>query len=136
MVAVLRASFRSLRRDWRSGELRVIGLALMIAVAAVTAVGFFTDRVDRAMRSQASELLAADLVVEAPDPVRAALREEVARRGLDTADTVSFPSVVLHRDLSSLVEVKAVSETYPLRGRMRIAMCWRSAAAAWSSPRS
>jgi len=37
-------AWRSLGRDVRAGELRVLALALVVAVASVTAVGFFTDQ--------------------------------------------------------------------------------------------
>ncbi len=56
-------ALRFAKRDWRSGELRLLMLALVVAVAALTAVGFFTDRVERAMVLQANEILAADLVI-------------------------------------------------------------------------
>ena len=48
-------------REWRSGDLAVLFLALFVAVAALTGVGFLVDRIDRAMQLQASEVLAADL---------------------------------------------------------------------------
>lgn len=121
MTAALRLSLRALRRDWRSGELRVIALAITVAVAAVTAVGFFTDRVERAMSAQATELLGADVVVESPDPIRQALLAEAKSQGLRTARIVSFRSVVLAGEETALTQVKAVSSSYPLRGRMRIA---------------
>lgn len=54
-------ALRSLARDLRAGELRVLGLALCVAVASVTAVGFFTDRIGRAVERQAGDVLAADL---------------------------------------------------------------------------
>ncbi len=53
----------SLKRDWTSGELRLIGISIIIAVACLTSVNFFTDRVQRATEQQATELLAADLVL-------------------------------------------------------------------------
>ncbi len=120
-MTALRLSLRALRRDWRSGEIRVIGLALIVAVAAVTAVGFFTDRVERAMSRQATELLGADLVIASSAPVQASILEEARRRGLATAHTLSFPSVALAGERTALVAVKAVSAAYPLRGRMRVA---------------
>lgn len=120
MGTLLRMSLRSVGRDWRSGELRVIALALVVAVAAVTAVGFFTSRVERAMAYQATELLGADLVVESPQPIRPALRAEARARGLQVAETVEFPSVVLAGEATALTEVKAVSTAYPLRGQLRV----------------
>ena len=52
---------RLLARDWRSGEVVVLFAALTVAVAAMSAVTFFTDRVGRAVEQQAGESLAADL---------------------------------------------------------------------------
>jgi putative ABC transport system permease protein len=117
-----RFAWRALRRDFHAGELRVLALALVVAVAAVTAVGFFTDRVGRAMERQASELLAADMVVASSRPLPGAYAREAQRRGLKTADLVQFPSVILTEDDDTqLVAVKAVSQGYPLRGGVRLA---------------
>ena len=60
-------SMRLLGRDWRSGDLYLLGAALILTVAAITAVGFFTDRIEGAMQRQGGELIAADLVIDAPD---------------------------------------------------------------------
>ncbi|MDX1489469.1 MAG: hypothetical protein R3268_14770, partial [Acidiferrobacterales bacterium] len=60
MRNTLAFSLRALRRDWRAGELRILSIALIIAVGGLTTVGFFIDRVQLAMRLQANELLAAD----------------------------------------------------------------------------
>jgi len=120
LIRQLRFAFRSLLRDLRSGELRVLALALLVAVASVTAVGFFTDRIGRAVEQQAGDVLAADLVASAgytlPDSLVAAVQDST----LQTAQHVRFPSVVINeRDESQLVAMKAVSETYPLRGAVR-----------------
>lgn len=113
-------ALRLLRRDWRAGELRLLVTALVIAVASVTSVGFFTDRIERAMQRQASEVLAADLRLESGQPLADDLIQEALHRGLRHAGTVSFPSVVLNNGGTQLVQVKAVTPNYPLRGRMRI----------------
>jgi putative ABC transport system permease protein len=118
-ATLLSFSLRSIRRDWKSGELRVIAISLMLAVAAVTAVGFFTDRVGRAMTRQASELLAGDLVVSSSDPIRREIVEQATGIGLTQARTLSFPSVVLREDKTLLAQVKAVSPGYPLRGHLK-----------------
>ncbi|PVV10036.1 MAG: ABC transporter permease [gamma proteobacterium symbiont of Ctena orbiculata] len=116
----LQFALRLLRRDWRAGELRLLATALVIAVASVTSVGFFTDRIERAMARQASEVLAADIRVESNQPLPESFTQEAERRQLAQASTLSFPSVILHAEATQLVQVKAVSDTYPLRGQMRI----------------
>ncbi len=118
--AVLRQALRGLRRDWSAGELRVLALALAIAVASVAAVGFFTDRIRLTMERQAGELLAADLVVASREPVSAPIREAAAARGLAMATTLGFRSVVLAGGETALAEVKAVSPGYPLRGELGV----------------
>ena len=112
-------ALRFLRRDWRSGELRLLSLALVVAVAAVTTVSFFTDRVERAMTHQAAEILAADLVLSSNNPLPPEFAQQALQLGLQTAATLSFPSVVLKGDETQLVEVKAVDPRYPLRGELR-----------------
>ncbi len=110
-----------LRRDARAGELRLLVAALVVAVAALTAVGFFTDRVRQALEREASQLIGADLLLTADHPWPATLAEEARGRGLAVAETQSFPSMVMYGDAVQLVGVKAVSEGYPLRGRLRTA---------------
>ncbi len=113
-------ALRALARDWRAGELRVLAAALIVAVASVAAVGFFTDRIQVAMERKSSELLGADLVVVSSGAIPDALARESRRRGLQTARTLSFRSVVLVGDETVLAEVKAVEAGYPLRGTLQI----------------
>jgi len=112
-------SLRALRRDWRAGELKVLAAALVIAVASITSVGFFTDRVRLAMGEQAAELLAADQVVSSTRAAPPAWVEQARTLSVRTARYANFPSVVLSGDRPQLVDVKAVSDGYPLRGKLR-----------------
>ncbi len=114
-------SIRMLARDWRAGELRVLALALVVAVASVTSVGFFADRVRQALTRDAHQLLGADLVMGADHPWKPEVRAEIARRGLAIAENTSFISMARRGEQSQLASVKAVSRTYPLRGKLRVA---------------
>jgi len=120
-MKALMFALRSFGRELRSGEVIVLLAAVALAVAALTAVGFLTDRIGKAVARQANEVLAADLRLRSPDPVPAEWREAASRFGLNTAETQTFPSVVFFGDESSLATIKAVNETYPLRGTVRIA---------------
>ncbi|HCS88611.1 MAG: FtsX-like permease family protein [Thiohalocapsa sp. PB-PSB1] len=113
-------SMRLLGRDWRSGDLYLLGAALILTVAAITAVGFFTDRIEGAMQRQGGELIAADLVIDAPDLIPDEFADRAERLGLRTARTLTFRSVVLVGNQSQLVQVKAVDDAYPLRGELRL----------------
>jgi putative ABC transport system permease protein len=118
---VLRYSFTLLRRDWRAGELRLLALALIIAVTSVTSVGFFTNRIERGMELQAAELLAGDLVISSSKPITEAYGADARALGLEAVETQAFRSMAVAGDYLQLVEVKAVSPGYPLRGTIRIA---------------
>lgn len=118
---MIAAAWRMLRRDWRAGELRLLAVALAVAVASVTSVGFFADRVSRALVRDAHQLLGADLVLVSDHPWGEELAGEIARRGLQAARAAAFISMVFAGDASQLAGVKAVSDNYPLRGRLRIA---------------
>jgi len=120
-VASLPFVLRSLLRDLKSGELAVLLLALLVAVASLTAVGFFTSRIGLAVDRQAGEVLAADLRLGSAREIPQQYDAEARRRGLEVARVLSMPSVVFHGEDSSLVALRAVGEGYPLRGRLRIA---------------
>lgn len=111
-------------RDARAGELHLLILALMLAVAAVCAVAFLSDRLDQGLRRDAAQLLGGDAVVASDQPTPAPVRELAARLGLRTVDTLNFPSMARATEAqgggSRLVAVKAVGETYPLRGKLAL----------------
>src|SRR3954471_5697925 len=90
----IKLAMRMLRRNWSAGELRVLLLALFIAVASVTTVGFFADRVQSALNRQANELLGGDLVLIADKPITADFAERARASGLAVAQTRTFPSMV------------------------------------------
>jgi putative ABC transport system permease protein len=121
MAASLRLAVRMLARDWRAGELTVLGVALLLAVAALTSVGFLTDRVEQALRLQSHQLLGGDLLLIADHPWSDEFRREAAVRGLLQAESASFASMVSRDGESVLAEIKAVSAGYPLRGSLRAA---------------
>jgi putative ABC transport system permease protein len=116
-----RLAGRLLARDWKSGEVLVLLAALVVAVSAMSAVTFFTDRVRGAVSQQAGEALAADLRVESMSKLPASVSEVAARHGIATADVVSFRSVVAVGDTTSLADVRGVTEGYPLRGVVQTA---------------
>jgi len=115
-----RIGLRLLRQDWKSGELHLLAAALVITVAAVTAVGFFTDRVEQAMQRQGGELIAADIVLDGSAPIPDRYESQARSLGLRTARTLEFPSVVIGGEGPQLVQVKAVDPAYPLRGQLRV----------------
>lgn len=120
MKAVVFA-LRSFARELRSGEVLVLLAAVGLAVAALTAVGFLTDRIGKAVARQANEVLAADLRLRSQEQVPEEWRKLAQEFDLATAETMSFPSVVFAGDASALATIKVVSRNYPLRGAVRVA---------------
>src|SRR5882672_5503485 len=118
--AVLRLASRMLGRDWRAGEQRVLAVALIVAVASLTTVAFFADRVGRTLTREANQLLGADLVVVSDAPIAESFRGEAFLLGLAVTEAVRFPSMTQAKDRALLTEVKAVAAGYPLRGKLRI----------------
>jgi putative ABC transport system permease protein len=117
----MRLMLRMLVRDLRAGELSVLGVALVLAVAAMTSVGFLADRVQQALTLESHQMLGGDLLLVADHPWAESFRSEAARRGLSVAESLTFPSMVSGTDGSQLAEIKAVSANYPLRGTLRAA---------------
>ena len=113
-------AWRMLWRDWRGGELTILAIALIIAVTSITAVGFFTDRIERGLKMQSAELIAGDLVISSS---RADVKDHITEaRANDfmVTTTQQFRSVVSAGERFQLAEVKVVSEGYPLRSALRV----------------
>ena len=116
-----RVIFKQTWRDARAGDLRLLGLAVVIAVAAVTSVGFLADRVGRALERDAAQMLGADLVVESSKPIPSSFIDQAKNLGLRTALGWQFPSMVGLDGRLVLASIKGVEATYPLRGGLRTA---------------
>ncbi len=114
-------ALRQLLRDARAGELRVLFFALLIAVAASTAIGYFGARLNDAMLLRATEFLGADLVLRGSAPAEPDQIEAGRQLRLEHARVVEFSSVVATDDNLQLTSVKAADDSYPLRGELRSA---------------
>jgi len=111
-------SWRLLGRELRSGELRLLFAALVVAAAAVTAVGFFGDRVRQGLQREAQQMMGGDLIVTSDHPLPERYREEARRHRLQLAETLVFPSMVMAGGEAQLADIKAVTSGYPLRGSL------------------
>ena len=114
-------ALRHLHREWRAGELKVLAIALIIAVASVTSVNFFTSRIHQALAGQANDLLGGDLVYLSDSGIKSERVARAVELGLQHAKTVEFPTVVLAGERNQLVALKAAGAGYPLRGHNRTA---------------
>jgi len=117
--------WRSLWRDVRSGDLRLLIVAVTLAVAALTAVGFFADRLKGGLARDARQLLGGDAVVSSDNPTPQAFLDKARAQGLAVVSTAGFPTMARASDAqggaAKLVALKVVEPGYPLRGALRVA---------------
>jgi putative ABC transport system permease protein len=121
LLRLFSLAVRQLLRDARAGELRVLFFALLVAVAASTAIGYFGARLNGAMMMRATEFLGADLLLEGSSPARPEQIRSGTELGLEHALVVEFSSVVATDNGIQLSSVKAADDLYPLRGELKSA---------------
>nr|WP_288452015.1 FtsX-like permease family protein [uncultured Pseudomonas sp.] len=120
-ASLLSLTGRQLLRDARSGELRVLFFALLIAVASSTAIGYFGARLNEGMSLRATEFLGADLILRGSAPAEPEQIKAGTGRGLQHAQVVEFSSVIASDAGIQLASVKAAGNGYPLRGELKSA---------------
>lgn len=122
MKLTQRVSFalKQLWREWKAGELYILVAALLIAISSHTAIGFFTDRIEKAMELKSRDLLGGDLIIKSPEPVPSEWIETAEKHDLKIAQTQQFSSVVINKDVLLLVSVKSVNDQYPLKGHLKV----------------
>lgn len=124
-LSFFRLGLRTLVRDLRAGELRLLMVAVTLAVAALTSVGFFADRLQGGLQRDALQLLGGDAVVASDNPTPPAFAERARALGLQTVTTMGFPTMGRASDVqggaTKLVALKSVEPGYPLRGSLQVA---------------
>lgn len=135
LLRLFSLALRQLLRDARAGELRVLFFALVVAVAASTAIGYFGARLNGAMLLRATEFLGADLLLEGSSPASPEQINSGRDLGLNHARIVEFSSVVATDNAIQLSSIKAVDTTYPLRGQLKSAAAPYGAETAGGRPK-
>ena len=124
-ISFWRLGWRTLWRDLRAGELRLLMVAVTLAVAALTSVGFFADRLQGGLQRDALQLLGGDAVVASDNPTPAAFAHQARAMGLQAVTTIGFPTMARASDAqggaTKLVALKSVEPGYPLRGSLKVA---------------
>lgn len=124
-ILFLKLGWRTLLRDLRAGELGLLMVAVTLAVASLTAVGFFADRLNGGLQRDALQLLGGDAVIRSDGLIPEVFVAKARALGLKDASTVTFPTMARARDedggASKLVAFKGVPEGYPLRGSLTVA---------------
>jgi len=121
MGGTIAMAWRQLRRDLKAGDVRILLAALVLAVLAVTAVGFVTDRAERALAIEANRLLGGDAVVRADQPIAGKLRAAANAAELRRAEATELQTMVRVGERLQLGDLRALGAGFPLRGAFRIA---------------
>lgn len=119
-MRLLRLAWRQTRRDLAAGEIRLMLMALMLAVMAVTAVGMITDRAESGLQQEANRLLGGDAALRADTPIPDDIPDQAEALGLRHAQTASFPSMVQTGAAVALADIRAVDARFPLRGEFEV----------------
>ncbi len=114
-------SLTLLRRDWRSGDLRLMLAAITTAVAVVAAVTLFSDRLQSALIAKSNQFLAAELVVSSSRPINQEYQDKASELALEQANKIEFSSMIFNGDNMRLSSIQAVSDSYPLLGQVEVA---------------
>ena len=118
MIAQL--AWQQLFAQFKSGDLRVLILALVLAVTSITAINFFTNRISAHLNAQGGMLLGGDTVIIADHPIPASYNKLAKKAGLQSASTIEFASMAINNNKNQLAEVKALSVDFPLRGDFNV----------------
>ena len=113
---IIRLAWQQLFSQWKSGDLRVMLLALVLAVTSITAVNFFINRIALHLNAQGGLLLGGDLVIISDHKLPSSYDELAKQHALKSTTTLEFPSMVINGERNQLAEIKALSAGFPLRG--------------------
>ncbi|MDI4637989.1 MULTISPECIES: FtsX-like permease family protein [Halomonadaceae] len=111
---------RGLKRDLRAADVRALFVALALAVAASTMIGFFLDRLERGLTRQAGQMLGGDLVLEQGEPFSSELKSTLREAGLTLSDQVDLVSMISRGERFQPASLKVVDSAYPLYGASRV----------------
>jgi putative ABC transport system permease protein len=129
-------AWQQFKANWQAGDLRVLMLALILAVAAITSVSAFSQRIGSHLNSQGGILLGGDLVVISDHTIPQTYIEQAKQLGLKATQTAEFPSMIVHQTRSQISEIKALGQAFPLRGDFSVQLVPHQAATLVANPPS
>lgn len=116
----MKLAFNLLRRNWRSGELKLLGFSLMLAVAVLSGIAIFTDRLETTLISESNSVLGADYIVRGSSPHDSVWSSAAEQVDIRQTQAALFSSMVFAGEEMHLASVKAVDQGYPLRGQFEV----------------
>jgi len=121
-------ALKLLWRNWRGGEVKILATSLALAVAVVSAIAVFANRMDQSLVRQSNSYLGADRVVESRFAVPAGWDKQAPNFNLQQTQVAEFSSMVFaapqdkteSSNEMQLASIKAVGAEYPLRGQLEV----------------
>ena len=107
-------------REFRRGELTIIFAAIALAVLTVFSLSSITERISLNIEQKSSDFIAADRRLSSNHAFEPLILTKAKEFGLNTAEMLFFDSMLFANDELVLGSVKAVSNEYPLRGKVTI----------------
>ena len=117
---LLGLSLKLFWRELKSGQLSIMFFALVLAVATVSSISLFTDRLEKALLAETQEFLGGDLKFESSDLIEDKAYVEIEKLNLKNTEMVLFASMLAAKDSLQLASVKAVDQNYPLVGGVEL----------------
>lgn len=112
-----------LKKFWSeifSGDLLILFFSIVLAVTSISSVGFLGDRLKSSMQMQASSILGADLVLRSATEIDSKYLNLASSLDLKSAETATFLSMIITDEDNLLTSIKAVTPSYPLRGKLTV----------------
>ena len=114
-------AWRLFKHEAKRGELSIILFAIILSVAAVLSLSLFSERLQGALTDRSAEFIAADRQLSARHPLDPLWIAQAKTFSLATAEQTSTRSMAFANDELALVDLRAVSDTYPLKGSIKLA---------------
>ncbi|PCI53492.1 MAG: ABC transporter permease [Gammaproteobacteria bacterium] len=126
-------SIRLLKHELKRGELTIVVLAIVLGVASVFSLAGFSGQIKQALLNESTSFIAADRILQSSRKLAqqnkitqatALSRDEITNKSqqlkIKQAQQVLMSSMVFAGDVMALVEIQAVSTSYPLRGELLV----------------
>lgn len=120
MAIWVKQSLRLLQHELRRGELTIICLAIVLAVATVFSLSGFSSQIKQSLINNSTSFIAADRVLQSSRPVEQSILQHSDENSLNRAEQIQMSSMVFAGDNMQISEIKVISNTYPLRGELLV----------------
>lgn len=113
-------AWRLFRHEAKRGELTIILFAIVLSVASVLSLSLFSERLQGALTERSAAFLAADSQLRSANKIEQNWKNEAQERGLRVAEQTSTRSMAFGEEEMALVDLRAVNESYPLKGKIQV----------------